>query len=85
MIMLALEYWSAEALIITAGYLGELELGASVTLLNIIALSYTIPVGFSFAANTLVGNNLGASRPDLAKMYVNISIGIAVFLSVIMA
>ena len=40
--------------------------------------------GFSYASSTLVGNSLGASRPADAKVYVNISVFIALFLFVVL-
>lgn len=74
MIMVAMESWAVEVIIIMSGLLGEFELAACVMMANIMAFAYMIPCGFSLATNTLVGNNLGASNPTHAKMYVNISL-----------
>ena len=76
MLMIALEYWAFELLSLLSGLLGEVELGASIIIFNITAFAYMLPLGFSFASNTLIGNNLGASKPKNAKTYLNISVAV---------
>jgi len=82
-IMLALEIWGFEALSIMSGYIGVHELGASVIIINIMTFFYMIPLGVSFIASSLVGSNLGASKPRTAKVYTNISIVFVFILSII--
>ncbi|KAL2631924.1 hypothetical protein R1flu_016610 [Riccia fluitans] len=68
-VMICLEYWSFEALVLTAGLLAnpQLELAALSVCLNTITLNYMIPLGLSAAASTRVSNELGAGNPDEAR------------------
>ncbi|KAL2653876.1 hypothetical protein R1flu_022004 [Riccia fluitans] len=47
MVIISLEYWSFEALVLTAGLLAnpQLELAASSVCLNTVTLNYMIPLG----------------------------------------
>ena len=85
MIMKALEFWGYEVLSLMSGLLGQDELGASVILFNVDAFIYMIPLGISLSLTSLIGNSLGANRPDTAKLYVNISMGIAMILALIVS
>mmetsp|Transcript_33746 Transcript_33746/g.38862 ORF Transcript_33746/g.38862 Transcript_33746/m.38862 type:complete len:213 (+) Transcript_33746:446-1084(+) len=73
MVMLILEFWCFEALMILAGYLGPNKQGASIILLNIAVFVFMIACGISLSTSSLVGNSLGALRPDNAKTYAKMS------------
>ena len=78
---LALEIWSFQAMHFMAGLLGIPQLGASVILINLQAFLYMVPLGISFVSASLIGNNLGASNPRKAKVFVNVSFIIVLILS----
>ena len=76
-----------ERLIMTAGQLpyvrmiaglGTVPYAAHIIGINAESLSYMPGNGFSTAATTLVGQNLGAGRPDLAEKSVHESVKLAV-------
>mmetsp|Transcript_11128 Transcript_11128/g.11071 ORF Transcript_11128/g.11071 Transcript_11128/m.11071 type:complete len:192 (-) Transcript_11128:145-720(-) len=73
MIMVCLEYWAFEFIMIMSGLVGEYELAACSILFNMGSLINSIAIGFGLASNTFIGNNLGANIPETAKMYLNIS------------
>jgi MATE family multidrug resistance protein len=54
-----IEWWAFEFLVIFAGILGDKELGAQVTIMNINGVIFMIPLGCQYAASGLVGNELG--------------------------
>ena len=72
--MIALEIWGFEMLSIFSGYLGVKELGASIILININVFLFMIPLGISFIASSMVGNNLGGNKPKTAKIYSDTSL-----------
>mmetsp|Transcript_4694 Transcript_4694/g.3950 ORF Transcript_4694/g.3950 Transcript_4694/m.3950 type:complete len:204 (+) Transcript_4694:653-1264(+) len=82
-VMLAFEIWGFEALSIMSGYVGVYELGASIIVINIVGFFYMIPLGISFIASSLVGNNLGANKPRVAKVYTNVSLLLVFVLSLV--
>ena len=84
MLMLAAEIWSFEVLIIMAGIIGEDDLAAFTASLNVIIFLYMIALGFQFASNACVGNNLGANRPNTAKVFIKISVAVAFILCFIL-
>lgn len=49
--------------------LGMLMIAAHQILMNIMSLSFSFGEGFGIAASSLVGQNLGAKRPDLSIVY----------------
>jgi len=53
---------------IVAG-LGTMMFAAHLILMNMISLSFAFGEGFGISASTLVGQNLGAKRPDLSILY----------------
>mmetsp|Transcript_35503 Transcript_35503/g.35155 ORF Transcript_35503/g.35155 Transcript_35503/m.35155 type:complete len:140 (+) Transcript_35503:193-612(+) len=57
-----------------AGLLGVAQLGASVILISIQAFLYMVPLGMSLMASSLIGNNLGASKPNIARTYFKVII-----------
>ncbi|KAG0592391.1 hypothetical protein KC19_1G248300 [Ceratodon purpureus] len=71
-IMICLEYWCFEILVILAGLLPnpQLELATLSVCLSTTSLNYMIPFGLSAAASTRVSNELGAGDAPAAKQAV---------------
>ncbi|KAK4373330.1 hypothetical protein RND71_008714 [Anisodus tanguticus] len=71
-IMICLEGWSFEIIILLSGLLPNPELETSVlsVCLNTIATLYSIPYGLSGAVSTRVSNELGAGNPHGARISV---------------
>ena len=82
-IMIALECWGFEMLSIYSGYIGVKELGTSIILINIIIFLFMVPLGISFIASSMVGNNLGGNRPRIARIYAESSLFVVFSLSLI--
>ncbi|PSR87771.1 Protein DETOXIFICATION like [Actinidia chinensis var. chinensis] len=68
-VMICLEWWSFELLILLSGLLPNPELETSVlsVCLNTIATLYSIPYGLGAAVSTRVSNELGAGNPQGAR------------------
>ncbi|XP_010279418.1 PREDICTED: protein DETOXIFICATION 12-like [Nelumbo nucifera] len=68
-VMICLEWWSFELLVLLSGLLPNPELETSVlsVCLTTISLLYTIPYGVGAAASTRVSNELGAGNPQAAR------------------
>lgn len=49
--------------------LSTADLSTHIICMNVINLSFTVGDGLGVAASALVGQNLGAKRPDLAEVY----------------
>ncbi|GMY07328.1 protein DETOXIFICATION 12-like [Fagus crenata] len=71
-VMICLEYWSFELLVLLSGHLPHPELETSVLsiCLNTISTLYTIPCGLGSAVSTRVSNELGAGNPKAARVAV---------------
>ncbi|KAE8077228.1 hypothetical protein FH972_015808 [Carpinus fangiana] len=71
-VMLCLEWWSFELLILLSGLLPNPELETSVlsVCLSTISTLYAIPYGLGAAASTRVSNELGAGNPQGARVAV---------------
>ncbi|KAJ4974455.1 hypothetical protein NE237_007629 [Protea cynaroides] len=71
-VMICLEWWSFELLILLSGLLQNPQLETSVlsVCLTTISLLYTIPYGVGAAASTRVSNELGAGKPQAARVAV---------------
>ncbi|KAF5442074.1 hypothetical protein F2P56_037051 [Juglans regia] len=69
-IMICLEWWSFELLILLSGLLPNPQLETSVlsVCLSTITTLYTIPYGLGAAASTRVSNELGAGNPQAARV-----------------
>ncbi|KAK4763848.1 hypothetical protein SAY87_013286 [Trapa incisa] len=80
-LMVCLEWWSYELLILLSGLLPNPKLETSVlaVCLSTISTLYTIPYGVGAAGSTRVSNALGAGNPGLARLAVYATM----FLSVI--
>ncbi|KAI8527766.1 hypothetical protein RHMOL_Rhmol12G0100100 [Rhododendron molle] len=79
-VMLCLEWWSFELLILLSGLLPNPELETSVlsVCLNTISTLYAIPYGFGAAVSTRVSNELGAGNPQGARVAVFVVMFLAV-------
>ncbi|KAK1301455.1 MATE efflux family protein 5 [Acorus calamus] len=73
-VMICLEWWSFELLILMSGLLTNPKLETSVLsiCLTTISLLYTIPFGLGAAASTRVSNELGAGNPQVARLAVRV-------------
>lgn len=73
-VMVCLEWWSFELLVLLSGLLPNSELETSVLsiCLSTTSLHYFIPYGVGAAASTRVSNELGAGNPQSAKVSVNV-------------
>uniref|UniRef100_M1A5T2 Protein DETOXIFICATION n=3 Tax=Solanum tuberosum TaxID=4113 RepID=M1A5T2_SOLTU len=71
-VMICLEGWSFEFIVLLSGLLPNPELETSVlsVCLNTIATLYSIPYGLSSAVSTRVSNELGAGNPQRARISV---------------
>lgn len=69
-VMICLEWWSFELLILLSGLLPHPELETSVlsVCLTTISTLYMIPYGLGAAASTRVSNELGAGNPQAARV-----------------
>ncbi|GMJ13115.1 hypothetical protein like AT1G15160 [Hibiscus trionum] len=78
-IMVCLEWWSFELLILLSGLLPHPELETSVlsVCLNTIATLYSIPYGLAAGASTRVSNELGAGNPQAARVAVYAAVALA--------
>ncbi|XP_057508007.1 protein DETOXIFICATION 12-like [Actinidia eriantha] len=86
-VMICLEWWSYELLVLLSGLLPNPELEASVlsVCLNTISTLYTIPLGFGAAVSTRVSNELGAGNPQGARLAVVVVLCLAVVDAVIVS
>ncbi|KAL0332448.1 UNVERIFIED_CONTAM: protein DETOXIFICATION 14 [Sesamum calycinum] len=68
-VMVCLEWWSCEIVVLLSGLLPNPQLETSVlsVCLLVAALHYFIPYSIGAAASTRVSNELGAGRPDRAR------------------
>ncbi|KAI5069413.1 hypothetical protein GOP47_0015714 [Adiantum capillus-veneris] len=72
-LMMCLEWWSYEALVLLSGWLPNPELETSVISIcySTAALAFMIPAGLGAMASIRVANELGAGRPDAARRAVS--------------
>ncbi|KAL8470841.1 hypothetical protein ACS0TY_033420 [Phlomoides rotata] len=71
-VMICVEWWSYEFLILLSGLLPNPQLETSVlsVSLNTVSTLYAIPFGLASAASTRISNELGAGRPQGARLSV---------------
>ncbi|KAF7098424.1 hypothetical protein CFC21_100167 [Triticum aestivum] len=79
--MVCLEWWSFELLVLLSGLLPNPKLETSVLsiCLNTGALMFTVPSGLCAAISTRVSNELGAGRPQVARLATRVVICMAMF------
>lgn len=63
----------------TVAMLGTIPFAAHQICMNLISFSFAVGDGFSIASSSLVGQSLGAKRPDMAQLYVYVTSKIAAF------
>ncbi len=69
---------------IVAG-LGTVDFATHQVCMNIMSISFGFGDGFNVASSSLVGQSLGAKRPDLARLYASINQRMAVICSTVLA
>ncbi|KAJ8328427.1 ethionine resistance protein [Batrachochytrium dendrobatidis] len=80
--MVCSEWWAFELVALASGMLGDQSLAAQSIILNTISLTYILPMSFSIAASTRIGNSLGANRPFSSKVAAMTAYIIGAFLAV---
>ena len=83
MAMLCSEWWAYELLTVMAGILGRQEVTAQSILMQILSLSFMLPLGMGIAACSIIGNSLGANRPRVAKEVGKIAMAANCFIEII--
>ncbi|KAF5452319.1 hypothetical protein F2P56_027328 [Juglans regia] len=80
-----LEWWWYEFMTILAGYLHNprVSLATSAIVIQTTALMYTLPTALSASVSTRVGNELGANRPERARLATKVAIGLALVSSLV--
>jgi len=86
-VMVCLEWWSFELLILVSGFLPNPKLEASMLsiCLTSMAFLYNIPYGLSNAASTRISNELGAGNPEGARLAVHVAMFMAVTEAIIVS
>lgn len=69
-ILLLVESFSFEIMILISSFLGPVEMAANICLYNFSTIGYMISTGIGFAGGTLVGNAVGKKSVSIAKKYV---------------
>nr|POE63770.1 protein detoxification 16 [Quercus suber] len=79
-VMVCLEMWSFEMMVLLSGLLPDPKLQTSVLSisLNTASIVWMIPFGLSGAVSTRVSNELGAGRPKIARLAVCVVLVVAI-------
>ncbi|GMN62383.1 hypothetical protein TIFTF001_031464 [Ficus carica] len=80
-----LEWWWYEFMTILAGYLPnpKVALATSAIVIQTTALMYTLPSSLSASVSTRIGNELGAGRPNKARLAAVVAVGLALVTSLV--
>ncbi|CAI9776221.1 unnamed protein product [Fraxinus pennsylvanica] len=80
-----LEWWWYEFMTLLAGYLDKphVALATAAIVIQTTSLMYTLPSALSASISTRVGNELGAGRPDKARLATAVTIAVAFSTSVV--
>ncbi|KAJ1291012.1 hypothetical protein BS78_02G286600 [Paspalum vaginatum] len=83
-VMVCLEYWAFELLVLIAGLLPNSTVSTSLIAMCVSteAIAYMITYGFSAAVSTRVSNEIGAGNVERAKNAVSVTMKLSVFLAV---
>ncbi|CAF1723256.1 unnamed protein product, partial [Brassica napus] len=83
-VMLCLESWYSQILVLLAGLLKnpELALDSLAICMSISAISFMVSVGFNAAASVRVSNELGAGNPRAAAFSTFVTTGVSLLLAV---
>lgn len=78
-----LEWWWYEFMTILAGYLPKprVALATSAIVIQTTSFMYTLPTALSASVSTRVGNELGAGRPEKARLATSVAVGLALLSS----
>lgn len=78
-----LEWWWYEIMTLLAGYLHKphVSLATAAIVIQTTSLMYTLPSALSTSVSTRVGNELGAARPQRARLAATVAIALAFFTS----
>lgn len=68
-ILFAADWLGFEVLTLMASYISAVDLAANICLFNFITIIFMMSMGLSIATSTLVGNSIGAKKPEKAKNY----------------
>ncbi|XP_048543249.1 protein DETOXIFICATION 16-like [Triticum urartu] len=84
--MICLEWWAFETLVLLSGLLPNPQLETSVLsiCLNTGILLFMIPSGLGYSVSTRVSNELGAGQPQAAKLATRVVVCIALFLGFVL-
>ncbi|PAN37694.1 hypothetical protein GQ55_7G106800 [Panicum hallii var. hallii] len=84
-LMVCLEWWSFELLVLLSGLLPNPKLETSVLSisLNTGSLAFMIPFGLSAAISTRVSNELGAGRPQAARLATRVVMVLAIVVGIL--
>ncbi|KAJ7530492.1 hypothetical protein O6H91_14G005800 [Diphasiastrum complanatum] len=76
---ICLEWWWYEILTLLAGYLPNPKVAVATTaiLIQTTSLMYAFPLALSSSVSTRVGNELGANRPEKARLATYVALGCA--------
>ncbi|XP_038984435.1 protein DETOXIFICATION 16-like [Phoenix dactylifera] len=79
-VMVCLELWSVELVVLLSGLLPNPQLETSVLSisLNTISIVFMVPFGCGAAVSTRVSNELGAGRPQAARLAVRVVVFMAI-------
>lgn len=81
--MVCMDLWGFSLMTLIAHFLGVNENAGQVILLNVLALLYSIPLGFSSGSCALIGKSIGRGKVATAKMYAKQSIFLVMLVSMI--
>ena len=83
-VMLCAEWWSFEIMVLLSGVLGVTAQAVVVISLNFYTFFFMFPMGIQEASCALIGNQIGANNPKLAKKYCKVinSIGFIMQISI---
>ncbi|CAL4944647.1 unnamed protein product [Urochloa decumbens] len=86
-LMICLEWWSYELLVLLSGILPNPALETSVLSICIstVVLVYNLPYGIGTAASVRVSNELGAGNPDGARLVVVVALSVIICLAVLVS
>ena len=76
--MLCSEWWAFEVVIFMGGIIGVMDLASLTICLNIHALLFRVPLGFTEASGALLGNSIGANNVPLAYRFFALILKLAI-------
>ena len=83
LLLLLFDMWCFQIMMIMAGYLGPIEMGACLVIINFAAIIFVLILGISMSTSKLVGNSLGANDPERARKYRDMALVYAILFSTI--